>query len=270
MGLFSSIGGFLGGPFGAAIGGAVDGVAGAIGKRSEAKRSNAAELNKYVRLREASERGGYHPLETLRAGGEVQHTTAPRIMTSLAMGNSFDALEAEFTGEAAKERARAAVDDEIRERQLENLRLSQQRTVGTIKTNEPYDERGTRIGGPSAPPQPRPGFWTGKSIPVVLPTGDTLQMPERLANRLDVKQWDPVIADDLEALAGDEISQVLFGDWLASNGLVVRDGNIEKQDIYTTGDAMRDVDEFLKRPQLGGTTMRDPNPQPGWMDERFK
>jgi hypothetical protein len=97
-------------------------------------------MNKYVRLREASERVGFHPLETLRAGGSVDARAAPRLLTSLSAYNAFDLLEDEISGEGAKERRRMEVEDEIRERELERLKQSVVagvRTTPTLATNRP-------------------------------------------------------------------------------------------------------------------------------------
>lgn len=242
-------------------------------RRKEVAAQNQLEMQKYTRLRSAAEAGGFHPLEVLRAGGEVNATAAPRLMSTLAASNAFDTLAEEVSGEGAAKRKRQEVEDEIRERELEILR--QQAAGGvinqsTINTNRPPKLPTPAVGMDKAKPQQRPGYWTGESIPVVMPTGDTINMPKRLAERLGVKQWDPIIADDLEAIAGDEISQVIFGDWLASNGLILRNGNIEKKDVYTTGDLVDDVsDTFRRRPVIGPATRRDKNPKPGWMDEMF-
>lgn len=130
MGLFSALGtigglifgGSTGAKFGNLIGGGLDGLAAGKEKRDAIKKANKSEMDKYVRLREAAERGGYHPLEVLRAGGSVGYTARPSLMSSLASTNAFDALEHEITGEGAKERKRQQVEDEIRERQLEQMK----------------------------------------------------------------------------------------------------------------------------------------------------
>jgi len=143
MGIFSTIGSFFG-PIGSAVGSVGDAFLGHSQAKKEARRANAAEMNKFVRLRDASERAGYHPLETLRAGGSVGQVQAPRLISSLVASNAFDALENEISGEGARQRKRAEVDDEIRERQLENLRISNEQRVArqsinsaTVTSNRP-------------------------------------------------------------------------------------------------------------------------------------
>lgn len=137
MGLFSAIGSLFG-PVGTALGTAADGIA---GNRSEKKRvaaQNQLEMEKFVRLRDAAEAGGFHPLEALRSGAEVNATAAPRLMSSLAMSNAFDTLATEISGEGAAQRKRQAIEDEIRERELENLKIANSMiTQPTLNTNRP-------------------------------------------------------------------------------------------------------------------------------------
>lgn len=144
MGIFSAIGGILGGPLGGAIGGIGDGILGHASERSDARRYNRAEMDKFLRLREAAERGGFHPLEALRAGYSVDTQHAPRLLSSLARSNSFDALENELTGQAAKDRRRQQVRDEILERELEIMKTE----VARRQINNPtvLSNRPARIG----------------------------------------------------------------------------------------------------------------------------
>lgn len=223
-----------------------------LGKRSEAKAQNRLEMAKYKNLRKAAEAGGFHPLAVLQAGGSVNMQAGPRLLTSLSASNAFDALEDEYTGEAEKQRKRVQVEDEIRELERERLKYevaSSMRTRPTIGTIGTMDEGGTRNGGPGQRPEQRPGYWSGDTIPVVGPTNDVLRMPVRLAERLGLKQWDPLIADDMEGLAGDEVSQAMFADWLVSNGLKVRGGNEDGKEIYTTGDLWDSITSRLPRIQ---------------------
>lgn len=105
-------------PFLPLIGGALD----FLGKRSQAKRQNALEMQKYANLRKAAEAGGFHPLAVLQSGGSVNMQAGPRLLTSLSQSNAFDALEAEYTGEAAKARDRQNVRDEIERLEMERLK----------------------------------------------------------------------------------------------------------------------------------------------------
>lgn len=158
MGLFSVLGGLIGGPFGGAIGGIVDGAASHNSKKKEIGAQNAAEMDKYVRLREAADRGGIHVLEALRAGGEVRQQTAPRLLTTLSANNSFDALEREISGEAAADRKRQRVADEIAERELENMRIATARSVfasPTLHSNMPVrTDQGPTVMSEIADPTP--------------------------------------------------------------------------------------------------------------------
>lgn len=146
MGIFSAIGGLIGGPFGSAIGGIGDAVVGAAGERKRVKRQNAMEMNKYANLRTAAERGGFHPLAVLQAGGSVNQTAAPRLLTSLSQANAFDALENEISGEAAKARERQNVRDEIERLERERLRHE---VAAATRTRPTIGEYGTINSGSS-------------------------------------------------------------------------------------------------------------------------
>jgi len=137
--LFSTIGSALGGiwgPAGSAIGGAFGGL---IDGNKAAKDKNNIEMNKFVRLREAAEKADIHVLEALRSGHQVGATT-PRLQSSLSAYNAYDQLTDELTGEGAKARKRADVEDEIRERELQRLKIETangQITKSTIGSNRP-------------------------------------------------------------------------------------------------------------------------------------
>jgi hypothetical protein len=139
MGLFSTIGSFFG-PIGTAVGAVGDALAGHKAKKDQVNDQNALDMQKYVRLRKAAEDGGFHPLEALRSGGSVPAAAAPRLFSTLSASNAFDALEDEITGEAARERRRQEVIDEINERELERAQQSVARgvmTTPTLATNRP-------------------------------------------------------------------------------------------------------------------------------------
>lgn len=144
MGIFSTIGGLLGGPFGVAIGGLGDAVVGASEQKKQVKRQNALEMQKYANLRTAAEAGGFHPLAVLQSGGSVNMQAAPRLLTSLSATNAFDALENEITGEGAKARERQNVRDEIE--RLERERLKHEVAAAT-RTRPTIGEYGTLNSG---------------------------------------------------------------------------------------------------------------------------
>jgi len=165
MGLFTTIGSFFG-PVGTALGAVGDGIMSHKSKKKETQAQNALEMDKFVRLREASERGGFHPLETLRAGGQVQANAAPRLYTSLSQSNAFDALENEISGEGAKARERQRIDDEIQARELERLEIANaQMTQPTVRSNTPFrPPLGSQGGAPRRPSTP-PFIEPGKDAP---------------------------------------------------------------------------------------------------------
>lgn len=287
MGLFSSLGklaGFIPG-VGPLVGAGLSAVGGAIdGKRERnAQRAQNAENAKYdaqrfIRLRKQATAGGFHPLEALRAGGASGESGPPRLATSFASQNLFDPLIDEVSGERARRENAQTVEDEIRrvERdrlkattlgiQLENQRRARLPTGLAPNGTPPFIEDPTTRGtiGPDSPSKSRPdGYWsTDETIPVNLPVpnehGSTLtKFPKRLAERLDVSPFDPIISDDLEAIAGDEISQVVFGDWLASNGLQMRkDGTIDKNESLSSGQVKQQVKDYFNRTPEGSSNRK--------------
>lgn len=128
------------------------GILGGKSRQREVARQNELEMQKFVRLRQAAEAGGFHPLEALRSGAEVQATARPGIMSSIAASGAFDTLENELTGEGARQRRRAQVDDEIRERELERLKLETARGIigtATVGGNRPPKLPAQKVGGGS-------------------------------------------------------------------------------------------------------------------------
>lgn len=175
MGIFSTLGQLFAGPVGAGIGGVVDGVAGHVADKKRTKDQNRLEMDKFVRLRKAAERGGFHPLSVLQAGGTVDATAAPRLLTSLSSTNAFDALENEISGDAAKERERQRINDEIAARELENLKIGIARS---------YQNQSSIPSGASGPPdyngrEGNPDEWWkfGLKDPEDLPA-DQVGMPQ--------------------------------------------------------------------------------------------
>lgn len=157
------------------------GILGGRSRRREIERQNQLEMEKFVRLRQAAEAGGFHPLEALRAGAEVQATARPGIMSSIAASGALDVLENELTGEGARQRRRQEVDDEIRERELERLKIETARGIigqatiggnappriwpqGTKRTHEPgdgfYSPAGLTFGSPVTKDEIEPGTNT--------------------------------------------------------------------------------------------------------------
>jgi hypothetical protein len=162
MGIFSVLGSFLG-PVGGAVGALADGVVGHNQKKKQVGAQNALEMDKYVRLRDAAERGGFHPLEVLRSGGEVATQASPRLLTSLSSANAFDALEGEFSGKAAAERNRQNVRDELERLEAERLKYDVVQRVFTRPT----------IGGLAVPPGGTLGSDKAESIPAPVSSLDT-------------------------------------------------------------------------------------------------
>lgn len=236
MGLFSTIGTFLGGPFGAAIGGIADGVVGASEKRKQVKAQNALNMRKYADLRKAAELGGFHPLEVLRAGGDVTQQAAPRIMSTLAMSNSFDALENEISGEGAKQRRRQEVIDEIAERELENMKTATVR--GTMTTPSIYSNRPARIdnGLVQTDMGPVPVEEIKKPTPVNPDGSRNLEVDDGGTN-VTLAPRNRIVTDNgetIDATAGLDFDEFMMGIAFDAAGRVKREGLLG---TFSTGGA---------------------------------
>lgn len=92
MGLFSTIGTVVGGAFGpagSAIGGALGG---AIDGNQVRKQKKSDALNAGLNTRRAAEKGGYHPLEYLRATGGAGHDYGSPFSLAPSTGGYLDAM----------------------------------------------------------------------------------------------------------------------------------------------------------------------------------
>lgn len=108
-------------------------IAGLFGKKSakraaerERRRALEDERQKFVRLREAAELGGFNPLTALAGGGlgglsGLPSGTAPLASADVIMGGLLD-LGREFSGEAAQQRARDKVAADLNAVRLEQAR----------------------------------------------------------------------------------------------------------------------------------------------------
>lgn len=204
--LLGTIGGVVGGPVGSAIGGFVGGSI----DGNKAKRTSETY---YSDLSRRAKAGGFHPLEALRAGGGATYGTTGQYGSAVASANAFDLAEdllVQQESQKHEEKMNAA---------LKQVGVDTQKR-GSTQSNEYVDDYTSELDpryGRTKGPKPAPGYWAGDTIPVVTPMGDRVKLPKRLADRLGVKPFDAVIADDLEAIGGDELAQLGFADWFASN-----------------------------------------------------
>ena len=129
MGLLSSIGkiagGFFGGPIGGALGGALGGAIDDRNDRSAQRKMDAQEWerhrNRFAYLQQDAAKGGFHPLEALRAtGAPGGPRSTPRVMTSLATQNAFDQLDEVLSGRQAAADKRQELEDELLRTQIDS------------------------------------------------------------------------------------------------------------------------------------------------------
>lgn len=241
---------------------------GAIGGGTDGARDNRRQTLKLykqggVALREGAERAGFNPLTyaQLMAGSSVSGGGTGGGMTfGEAVANAGTAIGNGIL-EAEQIKLQQTELDQ-RERELEH-RIAQadkrdaQRSVfaGGVKLSTDPDMlqggSGYKMGDP---PRARPAPMS-ETIPVYNQSGTLLKMDKRTADRLKIQPFDPIIQEDIEALAGDVLSEVqlightpklhqqYFGDW----------------DIFGSSNAGT---ETYKKPSR---TM----PEPGWMDKKF-
>lgn len=62
-----------------------------------------------------------------------------------------------------------------------------------------------------------------------------MDFPEPLARKFDLVHGMPLTADIIEDIAGDELGQVMFADWLATNGLEIRGMDTKTQQKVIAG-----------------------------------
>lgn len=136
MSFLSIIGGVLGKKLGGSVLGKVLGgsaVTGALGSaagqaitdRNARHRAGRLQANYFVDLANNARRGGFHPLEALRAGGGQGYAGVTQRMpigTSAAMQNQYDKITEILSGDKAKADAREATQDEYNRIQLDRLK----------------------------------------------------------------------------------------------------------------------------------------------------
>lgn len=135
--------GFIGAILGPALGGLIGAgtgkalavaVGGALGKAFDKKQADskqaAYDANSYVRMSEAAQRAGLHPLEVLRAGDPGQSTGRMQFGTTAVMQNSFDQIESILTGDYAAEKRREEMRDELLRIDIEQAQRGVQTPIG--------------------------------------------------------------------------------------------------------------------------------------------
>jgi len=144
MGLGSFLGTAIGGMFGGGSGAVLaKGLGGLLGEKYDndkaAKKNANIDANRFVRLRHAAERGGFHPLEALRAGGAAPVVSQPRLMTNTATSNAFDYIE-QFERQKREDVLRAEQDAEKKRNAANN---SLRGSLGTRGATESRAAEGT-------------------------------------------------------------------------------------------------------------------------------
>lgn len=115
MPIFGMLGTALGGLIGSGKGAALaSSLGGALGQRLDAKKAGPRG-NPYKKMARQALAAGIHPLEALRSGGAQMYSGTGRmpIGSAIARTAAYDKFESILSGDAARDRARDKLDDDI-------------------------------------------------------------------------------------------------------------------------------------------------------------
>jgi hypothetical protein len=179
-----------------------------------------AELRDYYKtLSEEAVKGGFHPLEALRAtggpGGAAPFDTGGGIMSMTARQNAFDTVEEVLTGQAAE-----VARDEKLKNQVERIAADESRT-GEIRQD--YGKNADDYADWQGPLQP----WNQNYGRMVL-NGREVPVPQTLMDYFEVPQGAPMTMDFIEQIVGDEAGQVAFLDWVGEIGFAVKAPDVKQ------------------------------------------
>lgn len=216
------VGGIIGGPTGAAVGSSLGGALGGDKEKRDAEkrsRQNAqfagkAELDLkaryekgyYQRLQWAARKGGFNPLAVLGAGGGAGYGSGsfnvPAVASTAALTGAYDTIDRWATGDLARDQQTASQQAELAERERERTDAG---GAGTVVRNTVLaaaeDGEDTWDG--------EPGLWTQGTTRLIGMRGEIVEVPTVWARRLRVADGDAFIAEDFEALFGEQVGQVV-------------------------------------------------------------
>lgn len=161
MGILSTLGKiagtYIGGPVGGAIGSAVGGHF--DGKREQRAQTRMRD-DYFVKLRDNALRGGFHPLEALRAGGGGGYaavaSAVPAIASNDALAGAFQTLEDIQSGEYQRREERRRIEHDVfRIRAEKELAGGAASIVSRTVSSRAPTTFGTEeaIGNPDDPPE---------------------------------------------------------------------------------------------------------------------
>lgn len=206
------------------------------------------EADKFVRLRAAAEAGGFNPLSVLGLSGSTAGTSGagasplgavPVGTANLTRGtpiaplssvgmlaNGLLAAAEEFTPERRQEREQKALQLDMARIELDQMRANaiapKPGRAAPVKTVDPAPL--TVTGGR---PVRRPSVFDNGSVTVFLPDGvSTTQVPAGAARRLKLEEYDVLVAEDFEAIFGDEVGQAILLPQIPNIGRTVLGGTV--------------------------------------------
>lgn len=242
----------------------------------------------FKRLRKNAEAGGFHPLAALGGYGpggmvapaSITGTGRAPVASSAGIQNAFDAVADALSGTWAAESARqktqtevAEINEDIQRRKVSTQFGTQPVVDGPAQTGDGGDRRTLmqRL-GENDPTNPYllwtedgtayVGSWEDyPKIPLSTSWGENIMIPANVAYHAGLSYGSPLTAEFAEDVAGDELGQALFGDWLATNGISIRgyDTEVQQQTIKTALtqglDAARNFLGLQEQPEVQGSPM---------------
>lgn len=237
-------------------------------------------INRGEWIREGAEKSGFNPLTYLgvnggsvggysgAGGGGGSAMAAPLASFAASLGDAAGAL---FENSETTEEAEQKTIKSVKQQQQ---RLEREQAAGGGAADVVEDLGGSdAIGMANVRPEGKPGMWSKGNFPVILPDGTPGEIPAKLAERLKLRPWDVLMAEDYEAIGGDELGQVAYLPRAAGAMQQVFGGLTG----YGMDERMRRLDRWDggMLPDLStGVEVKPPlmshQPEAGWMDEFFK
>jgi hypothetical protein len=223
----------LGAILGAVAGPVISGIMGNRAAKKERSTAMSDNEKQFERLRTAAERGGFNPLTALQTTGTAGFGSMPSgrlspLATANLWGQAAGNVADLFTNKVATTAATDRANTELATIQTEQKKGGKMSSV--VNDAAPKIPKSARVGGGTQPtlgapaptvlhdtqdlgsirpPRGRPGLWDMGVTNLVSLDGSVVRYPASVASRLKLKNGDVMIAEDFEALYGDELGQAV-------------------------------------------------------------
>lgn len=200
----------------AAVSAAGNIVGGLIGNDGDAARDNRRQTVKLIRergqaVRQGAERSGFNPLTYLAAtsntsvGGSTAGGPAPLASIGAAISTFGNMMYERKIAEEQQERTHKSAMAQLEaiqkaQREAGGAGSTVTRTIGGLASNKAAE----------ATDPDTTDLWSLGSTQVLGPDGTVMELPTKVAKRLKIEAGDALLAEDYEAMFGDEGGQVVF------------------------------------------------------------